>query len=325
MQIINNIARYFIGQYSLMSLLGSNGPRVLVYHHVAERDNEHIDHLGIRIHPDDFAWQLDLIARDYDVIDLDTALSGKLPKRPLLITFDDAYRSVLDVAGPMLQERGLPAVFFLSPEVISGDKLMLDNLINYLANQVGIEELESVITGEAPKQPNVPSLIGNIIGKLPYTRRSKLGDELTDHFSIDSRALCKEANMYLNEEDIPRLIEVGFDLGCHTASHVHCGALDATGAEVEISQAKLDLERMSGQNVRVFSFPYADSPSDAALQSLRASGFQADFQVGSRANPRKQKGPTWYRNSTIKITDPESFFANVEVLPRLRALRHSLS
>ncbi len=75
MRTINNIARHFAGQYFLMSLLGSNGPRVLLYHHVAERDNEHIDHLSIRIHPDDFAWQLDLIARDYDVIDLDTAVS----------------------------------------------------------------------------------------------------------------------------------------------------------------------------------------------------------------------------------------------------------
>jgi len=209
--------------------------------------------------------------------------------------------------------------------VVSGDKLMLDNLINYLANQVGIEELESAITGEPPKQPNVPRLIENIVAKLPYTRRSKLGDELTDHFSIDSRALCKEANMYLNEDDILRLIEAGFDLGCHTASHAHCGALDATGAEVEIRQAKLDLERMSGQNVRAFSFPYAEKPSDEALQSIRASGFQADFQVGSRANPRNQKGPTWYRMPTYNITDPESFFVNVEVLPRLRALRHALS
>ncbi len=82
---------------------------------------------------------------------------------------------------------------------------------------------------------------------------------------------------------------------------------------------------MSGQNVRAFSFPYADKPSDEALQSIRASGFQVDFQVGSRANPRNQKGPTWYRMPTFNITVPESFFVNIEVLLRLRALRHSLS
>ncbi len=325
MQTINNIARHFAGQYSLLSLLGSNGPRVLLYHHVAEQDNEYIDHLGIRIHPDDFTWQLDLIARDYDVIDLDTALSGKLPKRPLLISFDDAYRSVLDIAGPMLQERGLPAVFFLTSDAISGDKLLLDNLINYLANQIGIEELESAITGEEPKCTNVPLLIANVIGKLPYPRRSRLGDELADRFNIDTRALCKEANMYLNEDDIPRLIQSGFDIGCHTASHAHCGALDAAGAEVEIGQAKIELERMSGKKLRAFSFPYDDPASDEALENIHKSGFQAEFKVSSRANSRKQKGPTWYRTSTIRITDPESFFTNVEVLPRLRAIRHSMT
>jgi hypothetical protein len=173
MQLINKFARLFAGQYSLMSLLGSNGARVLLYHHVAEQDNEYINQLGIRIHPDDFAWHLDLISREYDVIDLDTALSGKLPKRPLLITFDDAYRSVLDIAGPMLQERGLPATFFLSSEVVSGDKLMLDNLINLLANQVGVDVLESAITGKTASNVNAPKLIANVVAKLPYERRSQ--------------------------------------------------------------------------------------------------------------------------------------------------------
>jgi peptidoglycan/xylan/chitin deacetylase (PgdA/CDA1 family) len=325
MHVIDNVARQFVGRYSLLSLLGSNGPRVPLYHHLAEQDNEFINHLGIRIHPEEFAWHLDLIARDYDVIDLETTLSGKLPKRPLLITFDDAYRSVLDVAAPMLQERGLPAVFFLSADIVSGDKLMLDNLINYLGNEVAVEKIETAITGKAPQTHSVVALISSVIGNLPYERRSVLGDELAEHFGIDSRGLCKQANLYLNKEDLPALIEAGFDIGCHTGTHADCGSLDQAGADAEIRMAKLNLERMTGRKIRAFSFPYDVAGSDAALRAIRDSGFEAEFKVSSRANSRKQKGPVWYRMSMRSVHDPESFFVNVEVLPRLRALRHSLN
>lgn len=43
-----------------------------------------------------------------------------LPERPVLITFDDGYRSILTVALPRLQEMGYPAVQFVSTAYIGG-------------------------------------------------------------------------------------------------------------------------------------------------------------------------------------------------------------
>lgn len=62
---------------------------------------------------------------DWKVIDVTTLLRGlidpdQLPSKSVLITFDDGYRSVLDVALKPLREFGYPAVHFVPTDYIGG-------------------------------------------------------------------------------------------------------------------------------------------------------------------------------------------------------------
>lgn len=65
-----------------------------------------------------FEAQLDaLLASGWSFVDLDAVLAGlagerELPRKALLLTFDDAYADLLDVGCPILAERGLPGVVF---------------------------------------------------------------------------------------------------------------------------------------------------------------------------------------------------------------------
>jgi peptidoglycan/xylan/chitin deacetylase (PgdA/CDA1 family) len=61
----------------------------------------------------------------YQVIDLAAFLGGlrapdSLPERPVLLTFDDGYRSIRDVALPWLLRFGYPAVLFVPTDFIGG-------------------------------------------------------------------------------------------------------------------------------------------------------------------------------------------------------------
>jgi peptidoglycan/xylan/chitin deacetylase (PgdA/CDA1 family) len=73
-----------------------------------------------------FVAQLGYLRDDgWSVIDVATMLRGLeapagLPARAALITFDDGYRSVLEVALPCLQEFGYPAVHFVPTDFIGG-------------------------------------------------------------------------------------------------------------------------------------------------------------------------------------------------------------
>lgn len=91
--------------------------RILAYHAIADlSDDPVLAEYGVA--PELFTAQLDdLAAHDWGFVDLDAVLAwlagkGELPHRAVLVTFDDAYTDLLEVAAPLLAERGVPGVVF---------------------------------------------------------------------------------------------------------------------------------------------------------------------------------------------------------------------
>lgn len=98
--------------------------RILAYHAIADLGNDPVlAEYGVP--PRLFAAQLDaLTAAGWNFVDLDTvlaALAGEgLPRRALLLTFDDAYVDLLEVAAPLMAERGVPGVVFVVAGQLGG-------------------------------------------------------------------------------------------------------------------------------------------------------------------------------------------------------------
>jgi hypothetical protein len=115
------------------------GLTVALYHAIVPSESSFERGLGIATRPEVFEAQIAHLAKNYDVVDLDTVLSGKLPRRPLLITFDDFYASVLTFAKSVLKPRGLPSVFFVNPDIVGRDAIGLDNVIAFCVNRFGIK------------------------------------------------------------------------------------------------------------------------------------------------------------------------------------------
>jgi peptidoglycan/xylan/chitin deacetylase (PgdA/CDA1 family) len=91
--------------------------RILAYHAIADlRDDPVLAEYGVS--PELFVAQLDdLDAHGWEFVDLDAVLAwlrgeGSLPRRAVLVSFDDAYADLLEVAAPLLGEREIPAVVF---------------------------------------------------------------------------------------------------------------------------------------------------------------------------------------------------------------------
>ena len=109
---------------------------ILLYHHVAD------DTPGsTSVSPATFAAHLRHLERhDYRVVPLSRIIQAlneraPLPERAVVITFDDAYRSVYTQAAPMLERYGYPYAIFVSTGYIDG------GLGNYMTWQQ-LRELE---------------------------------------------------------------------------------------------------------------------------------------------------------------------------------------
>jgi peptidoglycan/xylan/chitin deacetylase (PgdA/CDA1 family) len=90
---------------------------VLTYHQVTPRP--HPSFRKYSVTPRAFAAQMAWLAwSGHQAITLDSLLAaragrGSLPRRPVVITFDDGFRDCCDYAVPVLRARGFSAVFFL--------------------------------------------------------------------------------------------------------------------------------------------------------------------------------------------------------------------
>jgi len=302
-------------------LRACGGLRVVLYHHLGDESNALLDGLGVSTAPDVFEQHLQWLTRRYETVDLETVLSGRLPRRSLLITFDDGYRSVLDVAGPILKRLGLPSLMFVSAAFVAPDSLPLDNLMSALAHTEGVADLERAMTGCEPAGRTLKDLIAST-AEWPYEERLRLEGELAARFDVDLRRLRAESRLFLDHTDLPRFAAIDCELGNHTRSHVFSRMIvDEDACEHELIEHKRQLEAWSGAPIRSFSYPYGYLCDATPMieRVLAASGHRARFLVGARPNGGRQF-PIWNRVSLDGVPMSHLGLA-LNLLPRLRAAK----
>ena len=102
---------------------GERALRVLMYHKVNDRPGNPLSMPVGR-----FDEQLSQLRElGYSVVALDDVVAhyregAELPRRPVLITFDDGYRDNLEYAAPVLQRHGYPAVIFVPIAYLDGGR-----------------------------------------------------------------------------------------------------------------------------------------------------------------------------------------------------------
>lgn len=295
------------------------GTPVCTLHHHIGTESDFERGLNVTTDPGAYAAQVERICRDYDVIDLGTLLSGRLPRRPLLMTFDDAFRSVLDVARGILAPRGLPAVFFVNPGLLEPGAISLDSTVAWAANTAGPAAVCRM--AGIPARAGVGGIV-EAMAAFGAGERAAIGRRLLDAFGPPD--LGPRAPL-LEPEDLAELRRLGVEIGNHTTSHVHCRALRGDEFASEILAAGARLEALAGAPVRAFSVPYGHERdlTPELLGVLRASGQQAIFLVHARSNRRRPAPDIWYRTS-LHDERPGALGRKLRLMPLLRTLKQRI-
>jgi peptidoglycan/xylan/chitin deacetylase (PgdA/CDA1 family) len=276
--------------------------------------------LNLSCELESFDAQVKWLVRNYDIINLDCLLSGKLPRRPLLLTFDDAFRSVLEVGRQILAPRGLPSVYFINPGLLGASALSFDSLLAWANIRIGIGALCEAI-GVLPRA-SLASLIWTDMARLGPAARAVVRQRLIS--AVGQPDMTERAEL-LRPGDLAEMAALGMEVGNHTMTHVHCRALTPAEMQAEVVDARIELERLGGRRVRAFSVPYGNEAdlTPALLQTLRASGHEAIFLVHARSNWRRPAPDVWYRTS-LTSQPPGALYRKLVLLPALRTVRHAI-
>ncbi len=191
-------------------------------------------------------------------ISLDTwrqAMAGKqpLPDRPVLLTFDDGYRTVYSIARQILLKYLLPAVLFAHSDPIDRRWYFWFDAYGKMANELEVEQKKY----------------------LPYHQLQEFCQTLPRAAEEDS------PNAPLSIDELKALAATqGIEIGGHSATHSILACATVEEQRDEILRNKQMLERWIGKSMTTFAYPNGQPGKDyngETVNLLKENGFDLAF------------------------------------------------
>ena len=237
---------------------------VLAYHDVRdpERFAAQLDHLRRTAHP-------------VDLTDVVGAADGRgLPRRAVLVTFDDGHRDVLETAMPLLRERGIPAVSFVVAGLVDTDTPHWWTEVKALVERGGTA---AAVAGPSPEDAV------RALKRVPNARRLAAIAELRASARAPAQAVPQ-----LTTSDLGRLESEGVAIGSHSLTHPCLSRCEPGEIEGEIDRAHEILARAVGHEIESFAYP--DGDLDARVERVvRRAGHRAAFLFDHRLSPPRPR------------------------------------
>ncbi len=297
---------------------------ILLYHRVAEAIS---DPWSLAVKPAHFAQHLEVInkrARVLSVKELVAAIAdNNLPRRAVVITFDDGYADNLLNAKPLLEKNDCAATVFVTTGFAGSDREFWWDELDRLFLQPGALPSNLHLTidtknyrwdlGEAARygesafytnerwrawQKDDPCSrqllyrsLWELLHPLPEGERQRVRDDLISWAGADKSP--RATHRSLSSDELRELAEGGLiEIGCHTVTHPKLASLAVNSQRDEISQSKSTLEELLDRRIKSFAYPYG-RPCDYTAETVavvKEAGFDsacstANGLVSRRSNP----------------------------------------
>jgi peptidoglycan/xylan/chitin deacetylase (PgdA/CDA1 family) len=265
---------------------------ILMYHRIVDLA---VDPYGIVVSPDNFIQHLKYVRQTchpMHLLDLTRATQRRqsLPKRALVITFDDGYVDVFSQAYPMLASTQIPATVFVTSGYVDRDcgfwsdqltrvLLLQDRLPSCLRLQVeGVEHEWPTTTPEERQLAHEAAYY--LMKPLPADAQSEKIACLANWAGIE-RSDCAD-DRAMKSFELNELTREGLvDIGAHTVNHPTLSALSVDAQYAEIAGSRQRLEAIIGRPVLAFAYPYGmvQDFSDETVKIVETAGFEAACTV----------------------------------------------
>lgn len=264
---------------------GNRGSLSVLFFHrvVAERDLLLPDEPTAKEFDQMMAW----LQKQFNVIPLSEGVrrlaNGTLPPAAAAITFDDGYRDNLEIAAPILKQRGLPATLFVATGFIDGGIMFNDMVIEALRHsavmaihlpELGIEHLPLI---SRKNRRDAVRVILPAIKHLPFSERLIQVEKLVAECQVSL-----PRDMMMTTSQLCSFAGMGFEIGAHTDNHPILRVLPDDLALIEITRGRAKLESMINANVSLFAYPNGRWGKDfdqRHCDMAKACGFEAAFST----------------------------------------------
>lgn len=238
------------------------------YHHiVSDEEVLHIKYLYDYKNVSQFTNDLDILLKNFKPVSPDDLIDNihrqkKLPANTFLLSFDDGFREVHDVIVPLLEAKGIPAIFFINPAFIDNKKLfyrskaslLIHELLANKNNEGLLDDVAHVLNSSVTSADELIILIKKLKKEDEETM-----DILATEFSLSFDDYLKKQRPFLTSEQLVSLSKKGFTIGAHSWDHPHYDELSLADQITQtVTSCNYVKEKVNPAKM-TFSFPYYDT------------------------------------------------------------------
>jgi len=258
-----------------------------------------------------FRLQLEYVARHFEVVPLSEAvrrLRQRTVRRPTaVLTFDDGFQSVHDVALPVLKRMGLPATVFVVTGLVGTDGTPWFCRLNRAlagATRRSLEWREETFALDSgPARAQAGAVLQARLKELPHPMLLHELAALVGALGDDPQRPIGPGSPYrvLGPRELKALTAGGlFEVGAHTESHAILSLLPPAEREREVVESVHAVTRLTHRTCRLFAYPNG-----------RASDYDREV--------RRTLGELGVEAAVTSVAG-----ANVPTTPRLELRRHGV-
>ncbi|HEU4603395.1 MAG TPA: polysaccharide deacetylase family protein [Steroidobacteraceae bacterium] len=307
---------------------------VLAYHRVldvGEESQYEFDPELVSASPEEFEWQMRFVRDNFDVLsfkDVGDHVQGRarLPRRPLVVTFDDGFDDNYHHAFRILKNVGIAATFFISTGYIGTDRIFWFDWLAHLLMRappgtVRIPELPAALPASsdvAARRAATNQLLAKI-KTLSERRRSEILLELEALGREFGIRTASAASRPMTWEQVIEMHRGGMEIGSHTVSHPILSTMEPDALRFELTQSKAEIESRLNVPVRVIGYPVGTSDAFNAevVASVRAAGYELGCSYVPGTNPLRDLDRFRLRRQHIERYTSRVYFEALLSLPSL--------
>jgi len=239
---------------------------------------------------DEFEWQVRYLKNNFDPItfnDLkDIVYNGvSLPRRAVIITFDDGFDDNYTNAFRILSSHSVPATFFVTSGLIGVKEPFWFEKMHYILSDLSIDRVPdidgSVLDLRCDRSKAINSLVGRL-KKVPDTiRQDYMNDlELKTNVLLVGSDLAESKTM--GWDQVIEMSRSGMEIGSHTESHAILSSLKDDQLNHELCASKHKIESMIEKEVDVIAYPNGDDASIGPVveEATKEAGYVFGVKYG---------------------------------------------
>lgn len=307
-----------------ISRIARSNLSIIVHHRIAAAEQSDFfgDPDNVSASPEAFSRQLLYLSLNFDVISIDDLLSSafndrKLPKRPVLITFDDGYRDNYVHALPELKSRNFPSILFLAVGCVD-DRYVFpwDNVAElFKAADPGTRELPLLGPVAIDSPGSRAEARRRFVGRLKALPNADVAEAVQDLAGSLGRSILARppAGTHLGWSEVKEMAAAKVAIGGHTVTHPILARADDAQASHEIRTSKETIESRLGMPVVSFAYPNGGKNDFNKRHEamLAESGIQLGFSTreGMTFASEVRNSPFSIRRTCIMSSDDLPRFA----------------